>query len=91
MASNTKSVQVIKRELTLLAPLPDNYTRRVRTKAQGVRYGESKYSTGKNYKGIVQDLETLAQSAARGGNIEYAANTYYRLGIVYDNADRLED
>ena len=90
MASNVKS-KAMARQLTLLQPLPDNYTRRIRTKAQSNRYGESKHSDGKHYKNVVRDLETLAQAAARGGNIEYAANTYYKIGVVYDNAEQHEE
>merc|ERR1719375_865215 len=68
------------------APLPDNYVRRVRTRAQRNLQSEST-----SYKRLVADLQMLADSASRAGNIQQAIQAYHKMGVVLDNAGQFRE
>jgi len=61
-------------------PLPANYVRRIRRKAQ-----MSLHSEATDYRSQVADLRLLADSASRSGNIYQALQAYHKMGIVFDN------
>merc|ERR1719247_1564996 len=68
------------------APLPDNYVRRVRTRAQ-----RNLQSDSTSYKRLVADLQMLADSASRAGNIQQAIQAYHKMGVVLDNAGQFRE
>jgi tetratricopeptide (TPR) repeat protein len=62
------------------APLPANYVRRIRRRAQNAGKSETK-----DYRQHIADLKMLADSASRSGNIYQALQAYHRMGVVLDN------
>jgi tetratricopeptide (TPR) repeat protein len=60
-------------------PLPANYVRRIRRRAQMAR-GEHT-----DYRKHIADLKLLADSASRSGNAYQALQAYHRMGVVLDN------
>lgn len=66
--------------MTTCQPLPVNYVRRIRARAQKSQHKESA-----NYKNILFDIKLLADSASRSGNIYQALQAYHRMGIILDN------
>merc|ERR1719335_572542 len=74
------------KKLSDSAPLPENYVRRVRTRAQRNLQSEST-----SYKRLVSDLQMLADSASRAGNIQQAIQAYHKMGVVLDNAGQFRD
>mmetsp|Transcript_52028 Transcript_52028/g.96339 ORF Transcript_52028/g.96339 Transcript_52028/m.96339 type:complete len:427 (+) Transcript_52028:87-1367(+) len=61
-------------------PLPGNYVRRIRHRAQKSLHGD-----GKNHKQLIADLKLLADAASRSGNIYQALQAYHKMGIILDN------
>jgi len=78
-APNEKANAASKKELTAAQPLPANYVRRIRRRAQNSRTGPV------DYRQQVADLKLLADSASRSGNIYQALQAYHKMGVVYDN------
>eukprot|EP00933_Yihiella_yeosuensis_P060475 TRINITY_DN63236_c0_g1_i1.p1 TRINITY_DN63236_c0_g1~~TRINITY_DN63236_c0_g1_i1.p1 ORF type:complete len:430 (+),score=82.44 TRINITY_DN63236_c0_g1_i1:130-1419(+) len=68
-----------KKNLTNSQPMPANYVRRIRRKAQASRNGES------DYRLHIADLKLLADSASRSGNVYQALQAYHKMGVVLDN------
>lgn len=62
------------------APLPANYVRRIRRKAQNARGTDTT-----DYRQQLADLKLLADSASRSGNVYQALQAYHKMGVVYDN------
>merc|ERR1719356_665241 len=67
-------------ELSKSEPLPTNYVRRVRRKAQ-----QSLHNEASDYRSQIADLRHLADAASRSGNVYQALQAYHKMGIVYDN------
>merc|ERR1719356_1252177 len=67
-------------ELSKSEPLPTNYVRRVRRKAQ-----QSLHNEAADYRSQIADLRLLADAASRSGNVYQALQAYHKMGIVYDN------
>jgi len=61
-------------------PLPANYVRRIRHRAQKSLHGD-----GKNHKQHIADLKLLADAASRSGNVYQALQAYHKMGIILDN------
>jgi len=66
-------------------PLPSNYVRRVRRRAQ-----ESK-KTCNDHRQQLADLKLLADSASRSGNIYQAMQAYHKMGVIYDNQGQYQE
>ncbi|CAK9089794.1 unnamed protein product [Durusdinium trenchii] len=60
------------------APMPANYVRRIRRKAQLSRNAH-------DYRQQIADLKMLADSASRSGNVYQALQAYHKMGVVFDN------
>lgn len=76
-------------ELTKLsssAPLPQNYIRRVRKRAQ-----RDLYQHEGSWKKQVADLKILADSASRAGQMHQAAQAYHKMGVILDNASQFKE
>eukprot|EP00931_Biecheleriopsis_adriatica_P066586 TRINITY_DN40908_c0_g1_i1.p1 TRINITY_DN40908_c0_g1~~TRINITY_DN40908_c0_g1_i1.p1 ORF type:complete len:465 (+),score=94.15 TRINITY_DN40908_c0_g1_i1:135-1397(+) len=71
----SKSTQALTKE----QPMPANYVRRIRRKAQQSR------NTAFDYRQQIADLKMLADSASRSGNVYQALQAYHKMGVVYDN------
>eukprot|EP00747_Dinoflagellata_sp_TGD_P182346 gnl/TRDRNA2_/TRDRNA2_36562_c0_seq1.p1 gnl/TRDRNA2_/TRDRNA2_36562_c0~~gnl/TRDRNA2_/TRDRNA2_36562_c0_seq1.p1 ORF type:complete len:366 (-),score=78.76 gnl/TRDRNA2_/TRDRNA2_36562_c0_seq1:66-1010(-) len=71
---------VSKKQLAASQPLPANYVRRVRRRAQKSLHNESL-----SYKQQIADLKLLADSASRSGNIYQALQAYHKMGVIFDN------
>merc|ERR1719446_596502 len=69
-----------KKSLTASQPLPANYVRRIRRRAQ-----KSLHNEAKSWKQEIADLKLLADSASRSGNIYQALQAYHKMGIIMDN------
>lgn len=77
-ASVDKSV--MKKKLMQTEPLPANYVRRVRRRAQ-----KSLHREAQDYRNQIADLRLLADAASRSGNVYQALQAYHKMGIVFDN------
>merc|ERR1719324_474048 len=75
-----------KKSLTASQPLPANYVRRIRRKAQMSLHNEAK-----SWKQQVADLKLLADSASRSGNIYQALQAYHKMGIILDNQGMFQE
>jgi len=73
--SNSRSAKA----LSAQQPMPANYVRRIRRKAQKSK-GEAP-----DYRQQIADLKMLADSASRSGNVYQALQAYHKMGVVYDN------
>lgn len=73
--SNTAS----RKALTSSQPLPANYVRRIRRRAQN-RSGDPV-----DHRQHLADLKLLADSASRSGNIHQALQAYHKMGVILDN------
>jgi len=60
-------------------PLPENYVRRIRKRAQQAQ------QEGTVYKQQLTDLKLLGESASRSGNLYQAMQAHHRMGVVCDN------
>lgn len=69
-----------KKVLASAQPLPANYVRRIRRRAQMSGHGDSK-----DYRHHLSDLKLLADSASRSGNIQQALQAYHKMGVILDN------
>jgi len=69
-----------KKSLEASQPLPANYVRRIRRRAQ-----KSLHNEAKSWKQEIADLKLLADSASRSGNIYQALQAYHKMGIILDN------
>merc|ERR1719446_1263923 len=69
-----------KKSLTASQPLPANYVRRIRRRAQ-----KSLHNEQTDYRAQVADLKLLADSASRSGNVYQALQAYHKMGIIMDN------
>jgi len=69
-----------KKSLANSQPLPANYVRRIRRRAQNSLHNEAK-----SWKQDIADLKLLADSASRSGNIYQALQAYHKMGIIMDN------
>eukprot|EP00928_Gymnodinium_smaydae_P045820 TRINITY_DN304_c0_g1_i1.p1 TRINITY_DN304_c0_g1~~TRINITY_DN304_c0_g1_i1.p1 ORF type:complete len:430 (+),score=82.25 TRINITY_DN304_c0_g1_i1:129-1418(+) len=67
-------------QLTKSQPLPTNYVRRIRRRAQMSVQNEST-----DYRQRIADMRLLADSASRSGNVYQALQAYHKMGVVYDN------
>lgn len=68
------------KELSKSQPLPSNYVRRIRRRAQKSLHNESA-----DHRAQIADLKLLADSASRSGNVYQALQAYHKMGIVFDN------
>lgn len=68
------------KELSKAEPLPANYVRRIRRRAQ-----QNLHSENTDYRTRVADLKHLADSSSRSGNVYQALQAYHKMGIVFDN------
>jgi len=66
--------------LTNSQPLPANYVRRIRRRAQ-----KSLHNEASSWKQHIADLKLLADSSSRSGNIYQALQAYHKMGIILDN------
>jgi len=71
-----------KKSLSASQPLPANYVRRIRRRAQ-----KSLHSDATSWKQNIADLKLLADSASRSGNIYQALQAYHKMGIILDNQE----
>jgi len=69
-----------KKNLAASQPLPANYVRRIRRRAQ-----KAQNTDGTSWKQQIADLKLLADSASRSGNIYQALQAYHKMGIILDN------
>jgi len=69
-----------KKSLSASQPLPANYVRRIRRRAQ-----KSLQNDATSWKNSIADLKLLADSASRSGNIYQALQAYHKMGIILDN------
>lgn len=69
-----------KKSLSASQPLPANYVRRIRRRAQ-----KSLTNEATSWKQHIADLKLLADSASRSGNIYQALQAYHKMGIILDN------
>lgn len=69
-----------KKNLAGSQPLPNNYVRRIRRRAQMALHNESI-----SWKQQIADLKLLADSASRSGNIYQALQAYHKMGVILDN------
>lgn len=69
-----------KKSLSASQPLPANYVRRIRRRAQNSLQKDST-----SWKQNIADLKLLADSASRSGNIYQALQAYHKMGITLDN------
>lgn len=69
-----------KKKLMLSEPLPANYVRRVRRRAQ-----KSMQNSVQDYRTQIADLRLLVDAASRSGNVYQALQAYHKMGIVFDN------
>jgi len=69
-----------KKSLAASQPLPANYVRRIRRRAQ-----KSLHNEATSWKQHIADLKLLADSASRSGNIYQALQAYHKMGIILDN------
>jgi len=69
-----------KKTLAASQPLPANYVRRIRRRAQ-----KSLHNEATSYKQHIADLKLLADSASRSGNIYQALQAYHKMGCHLDN------
>lgn len=69
-----------KKSLSASQPLPANYVRRIRRRAQ-----KSLNHEATSWKQHIADLKLLADSASRSGNIYQALQAYHKMGIILDN------
>jgi tetratricopeptide (TPR) repeat protein len=68
-----------KKGISTSQPLPANYVRRIRRRAQQSTGGPA------DYRQQIADLKLLADSSSRSGNIYQALQAYHKMGVVYDN------
>lgn len=68
------------KELSKSQPLPSNYVRRIRRRAQ-----KSLHNEAADHRAQIADLKLLADSASRSGNVYQALQAYHKMGIVFDN------
>jgi tetratricopeptide (TPR) repeat protein len=78
VAGQTKH-NLSKKLLTTSQPLPANYVRRIRRKAQMSR------ADAADYRQQILDLKLLADAASRSGNVYQALQAYHKMGVVLDN------
>lgn len=71
-----------KKSLSASQPLPANYVRRIRRRAQ-----KSLHNDATSWKQNIADLKLLADSASRSGNIYQALQAYHKMGIILDNQE----
>lgn len=69
-----------KKSLANSQPLPANYVRRIRRRAQ-----KSLHNEATSHKQHLADLKLLADSASRSGNIYQALQAYHKMGVILDN------
>lgn len=69
-----------KKSLAASQPLPANYVRRIRRRAQ-----KSLHNEATSWKQHIADLKLLADSASRSGNIYQALQAYHKMGCHLDN------
>jgi tetratricopeptide (TPR) repeat protein len=81
-AKGSGSAAASKKSLSASQPLPANYVRRIRRRAQ-----KSLHNEAKSWKQDLADLKLLADSASRSGNIYQALQAYHKMGIILDNND----
>jgi len=67
-----------KKAISTQAPMPANYVRRIRRKAQMSR-------SANDHRQQIADLKMLADSASRSGNVYQALQAYHKMGVVFDN------
>jgi tetratricopeptide (TPR) repeat protein len=75
-ATNAKGTK----SLAASQPLPANYVRRIRRRAQ-----KSLHNEAISWKQQIADLKLLADSASRSGNIYQALQAYHKMGVIHDN------
>lgn len=68
-----------KKALSTAQPLPVNYVRRIRRRAQNARHEPA------DYRQALADLKLLADAATRAGNIYQALQAFHKMGVVLDN------
>lgn len=78
--------EVSREAVSFSAPMPLNYVRRVRVKAQ-----QGQQKAWGNWKKQVHDLKMLAEAAGRAGNAAGAAQIQHKIGVILDNAEKFED
>mmetsp|Transcript_130641 Transcript_130641/g.406210 ORF Transcript_130641/g.406210 Transcript_130641/m.406210 type:complete len:420 (-) Transcript_130641:145-1404(-) len=66
-------------------PLPTNYVRRIRRRAQ------SSSNDPSDHRQQMADLKLLADSASRSGNVYQALQAYHKMGVVLDNQGMLAE
>jgi len=68
-----------RKALSSSQPLPANYVRRIRRRAQNANNDPLDYRTQ------LADLKLLADAASRAGNVYNALQAYHKMGVVHDN------
>jgi len=71
-----------KKSLAASQPMPANYVRRIRRRAQ-----MSLTNDAASWKQAIADLKLLADSSSRSGNIYQALQCYHKMGIILDNQE----
>jgi len=74
-----------RKALAASQPLPANYVRRIRRRAQASS-GDSS-----DHRQQLADLKLLADSASRSGNVYQALQAYHKMGVVLDNQGMLAE
>jgi len=74
-----KTKSGVSKSLAASQPLPANYVRRIRRRAQASSTDSS------DHRQHMADLKLLADSASRSGNVYQALQAYHKMGVVLDN------
>lgn len=83
--TNSSSIRNLK-DMSKTQPLPLNYVRRIRHRAQ-----KSLHSDTVDYRTRIADLKMQADASSRSGNIYQAMQAYHSMGRVYDNEGMLQE
>lgn len=75
----SKGNSASRKALSSSQPLPANYVRRIRRRAQNANNDPLDYRTQ------LADLKLLADAASRAGNVYQALQAYHKMGVVLDN------
>jgi len=76
---SSKGNSVTRKALSSSQPLPANYVRRIRRRAQNANNDPLDYRTQ------LADLKLLADAASRAGHVYQALQAYHKMGVVLDN------
>jgi len=74
-----------RKSMSASQPLPTNYVRRIRRRAQNASREPA------DHRQQLADLKLLADSASRSGNVYQAMQAYHKMGVVLDNQGMFQE